>query len=56
MALKITERKGKLVVEGNMNSTTRQFLKQHLDIIHNSTGIEKNYTNPKMGFLAGHRA
>ena len=36
MALKITEVQGKLVVEGNMNSVTRRFLKQHIDMMNNS--------------------
>ena len=37
MALKITEIKGKLVIEGNINSVTSRFLKKHIQIMKEST-------------------
>lgn len=36
MALKITEVGGKLLLEGNINSVTEKFLKQHIQMIRNA--------------------
>ena len=53
MALKITEVNGKLVAEGNINSVTRQFLKQHIDIVERSTLFRNNHANTEEKYRIG---
>ena len=44
MALKITEERGKIFLEGNINCATEQFLKQHIQFIEGISQLSNQNT------------
>lgn len=48
MALKITEINGKLVLDGNINSVTTGFLKQHIEALKNIGSSNGNFQDANL--------